>query len=127
MEKRNWKYCVAGNIVKERYDENGVLRHGTPAFRGGTKVYLCGKRLPLSWNDIEVIGLTRGRRYDVVSVPLDHIENVRVSTVYKPRILKIMNDWEFKDDWWHDTPEDKKSAEAFVALWNCERGKNVPK
>ena len=29
-----------------------------------------------------------------------------------------MDDWEFSDHWWHDTPQDKAETEAFVALWN---------
>ncbi len=27
-EQKAWKYCVVGNIVRERIDENGTLRHG---------------------------------------------------------------------------------------------------
>ena len=47
-EKKEWKYCVVGNIVQERVDENGVLRHGTATFRGGAKVFLCGRRFDFS-------------------------------------------------------------------------------
>lgn len=41
--QKAFKYCVVGNIVRERIDENGVLRHGTAAFKGGTRVYIEGK------------------------------------------------------------------------------------
>ena len=40
-----WKYAVAGNIKKSHIDENGILRYGTSAFKGNTKVYLCGRLL----------------------------------------------------------------------------------
>ena len=63
-----WRYAVAGNIKKTRIDENGVLRYGTSAFKGNTKVYLSGRlwdeRLPGdSKKEIVVLGLSRGRRY----------------------------------------------------------------
>ena len=45
------------------------------------------------------------------------IENVRLQQVYKPKILKIMDDWEFRDGWWHDTEEDWKDAARFVTEW----------
>lgn len=42
-EKKAWKYCVVGNIIKERIDENVVLRRGTAAFKGGARVFLEDK------------------------------------------------------------------------------------
>ena len=42
MEKL-WRYAVAGNIKKTHIDENGVLRYGTSAFKGNTKVYISGQ------------------------------------------------------------------------------------
>ena len=41
-EKQNWTYCVVGNIKKTHFDEDGMLRYGTAAFTGGTKVYISG-------------------------------------------------------------------------------------
>ena len=35
--KKPWRYAVAGNIKKQRIDENGDLRYGTAAFKGNTK------------------------------------------------------------------------------------------
>ncbi|MBP3447773.1 MAG: hypothetical protein J6K51_01990 [Clostridia bacterium] len=63
--KRRWKYCVVANIVKTRIDENGILRYGTPAFTGGSKVYLCGKIWNRNRNGISALGLNRGKRYFV--------------------------------------------------------------
>ena len=118
--KHNWKYCVAGNIVETRIDDNGQLRHGTAAFSGGAKVYLNGRFhvFGTDTEQIDVIGLTRGHRYQVIRVQPDQIVNVRLSRVWKPSILKIMNNWEFYADWWHDTEEDRRDAERFVSEWH---------
>ena len=118
-----WKYAVAGNIKKSHIDENGILRYGTSAFKGNTKVYLCGwlldVRLPNEMRkEISVLGLCRGRRYYVDSVPIDLIENVRLTRVYKPTVLKIMSDWEFADCWWGNTQEECNDALVFIKRWN---------
>ena len=117
MEDRKFKYCVVGNIVKTHIDSDGTLRYGTSAYTGGTRVFLCGKFWTISDKEIEVIGLTRGKKYQVHSVPIELIENVRCKTAYKPAIIRIMNHWEFYDCWWHDTEDDKKATEEFVELW----------
>ena len=117
--KNAWRYAVAGNIKKTRIDENGILRYGTAAFRGNTKVYLCGRlwdeRLPdENKTDICVLGLSRGRKYHVASVPIELIENLRVTKVYKPKVLDIMSDFEFCEYWWGNTPEERDDALAFL-------------
>lgn len=122
MEKL-WKYAVAGNIRKSHIDENGILRYGTSVFRGNTKVYICGRllneRLPnKNIKEMSVLGLCRGRRYYVDSVPIELIENVRLTRVYTPKILKMMSDWEFADGWWGNTQEERNDALAFVKQWN---------
>ena len=119
-KQKAWKYCVVGNIVRSRVDENGVLRYGTAAFAGGKKVYLCGKFWDSTWDSISVIGLNRNGRYQVVDTPCCLIENIRCQRTYSPSILKIMNDWEFWHYWWDNTAEDKKATEDFVALWNSQ-------
>ena len=58
-EKKNWTYCVVGNIKKTRFDEVGVLRYGTAAFTGGTKVYLHGRIWDRSRSHIDALGLNR--------------------------------------------------------------------
>ena len=114
---KEWKFCVVGNITTTHTDENGVLRYGTAAFPGGTKVYLCGKYWDGSRKSISVIGLNRGKRYQVVDTDVRRIENVRAQMVFKPSVLKIMNDWEFADHWWGRTAKDKKEAADFVRRW----------
>ena len=92
-----WKYCTVGNIVKTRIDEDGVVRYGTKQYSGGTKVYLCGKYWDETCNKIDVIGLTRFKRFKVEFIDTKLIENIRIQRTYKETILRIMNDYEFQD------------------------------
>ena len=115
--KREWKYCVVGNIVHERIDESGVLRYGTAQFTGGTRVYLCGRCWRKDREDITVIGLNRRKQYQATEVPVSAVENVRCSRVYKPKVLEIMNNFEFWRSWWSNAPDDKRETEAFVEMW----------
>ena len=117
--KNLWRYAVAGNIKKTRIDENGVLRYGTAAFKGNTKVYLCGRlwdeRLPKeNKTEISVLGLSRGGRYYVDSVPIELIENLRITRVYTPKVLDIMSNFEFCECWWGNTQEERDDASAFL-------------
>ena len=118
MEDRKFKYCVVGNIVKTHIDSDGTLRYGTSEYTGGTRVFLCGKFWTISDKEIEVIGLTRGKEYQVHKVPVNLIENVRSSRTFKPWILSIMDNWEFWNEWWHDSKKDQKATKAFVSVWN---------
>ena len=120
MEDRTlWKYCVVGNIVASHYDAEGNLRYGTPAYIGGTKVYLAGKNWGFDRKEISVVGLTRGKRLQVHEVAVELIENVRCQKVYKPSILNIIGDQEFSLCWWNNTKSDKTSAEEFVTRWRA--------
>lgn len=113
-----WKYCVVGNIVKTHTDKDGILRYGTPAFSGGTKVYLCGKLWNETRDAIEVLGLSRAKRWYVEAVKPCLIENVRWQKTFKPSALNMMDHWEYHTCWWHDTKEDKEAVKAFVKRWN---------
>ena len=117
-KKPDWKYCVVGNITESHLDEEGALHRGTKAFTPGTKVYLCGKYWDTSKPEIEVIGLNRFGRYVLESIPVQLIESVRISKVYRQTILNIMYDWEFEDSWWGHYKRDKKDIERFLSLWN---------
>lgn len=117
--KNIWRYAVAGNIKKTRIDENGVLRYGTAAFKGNTKVYLSGRlwdeRLPdENKTEISVLGLSRGGRYYVDSVPIKLIENLRITRVYTPKVLDMMSNFEFCECWWGKTQEERDDASAFL-------------
>ena len=117
-EKKEWRFSVVGNIVKQHMDEEGVLRYGTKAFTGGTKVYLAGKDWDTTWDYIGVIGLNRFGRYTVEGVPLALIENVRVQRVYKPKVMDMMDYLEATDGWawWRRTAEDHREAIALCEL-----------
>ena len=117
--KKTWRYAVVGNIKKQRIDENGDLRYGTAAFKGNTKVYLCGRlwdeRLPNeNKTEISVLGLSRGGRYYVGCVPIELIENLRLTRVYTPKVLEIMSDFEFCECWWGNSQEERDDASAFL-------------
>ena len=118
MPGNRFKWCVIGNIVMTHVDADGNLRHGTAAYAGGTKVFLCGKYWGIADQEIQVIGLTRGKKYQVHDVPVSLIENVRVGRTYMPKILEIMDNFEFWDGWWHDSWKDKLATDAFVEVWN---------
>ena len=125
--KNLWRYAVAGNIKKTRIDENGVLRYGTAAFKGNTKVYLCGRlwdeRLPdENKTKISVVGLSRGGRYYVDYVPIELIENLRLTRVYTPKVLEIMSNFEFCECWWGNTQEERDDASAFLQRFKEKYG-----
>ena len=118
-EKKPWKYCVVGNIVRERIDENGVFRRGTVAFKGGARVYIEGKNYDYDYvrDGITVLGLNRYRRYVYEFVPKDLIENVRFARTYKPIIMDMMYEYEGHDGWWGDSDEDGLDAKQFAINW----------
>jgi len=84
--KADWKYCVVGNIKKTHYDDNNILRYGTAAFTGGTKIYLCGRLWDKKRTHINALGLNRRKYLQVVWTDISHIENVRVQRVFKPKV-----------------------------------------
>lgn len=122
-EQVHWRYAVVGNIVKTPHpDSEGIIRYGTPAFSGGTKVYLAGKTWDFDKKTIEVVGLCRGKKYQVHSVPVIMIENVRCGKAYTPHVTDIMSDFESWWCWWERTKKDKKATENFVAKWHSRFG-----
>lgn len=116
----DWRYSAVGNITRTHIDEQGVLRYGSRAYRGGTKVYLCGKFWSKECGTIGAVGLNRYKRYEFSDVSPDLIENVRCQRVYKPAVLTLMNDWEFSDTWWGKSAEDKADVQRFADYWKRE-------
>lgn len=102
----NWCWCLVGNIIESHeYGEEHKIKYGTKQFRGGTKVYLA----PIQWGDgyenIVVIGLPRhSRKYIEVITRFNYIKNLRIQRVFKPSIIKIMCQSEYR--WWGDSEED---------------------
>lgn len=116
--KQNWTYCVVGNIKKTHYDEDGVLRYGTAAFTGGTKVYISGRIWDRSRKYINALGLNRRNELQVVWTNTEHIENLRCQKVFQPTVLEIMDDFEYRSCWWGKSKKEKTDTEAFVKWWN---------
>lgn len=90
------RWCLVGNIVKQRYFGEGglTLKPGTKHFSPGTKVY-C---LPCQWGDgyeqIVVIGRHRGsHRFCIMIVSCHHITNWRPKLVYSPEVHRLMDEW----------------------------------
>ena len=114
---------MVGNVIKQRVDEEGKIRYGTASFTGGTKVYLSR---PFSDSTVAAVGLNRHKsRYVVEYLPLSCIETFRSQQVYQPRVLEIMNDFEFYMDWWGTSDKDRIDTDEFVRfLKNSELMKN---
>ena len=128
-EKQNWTYCVVGNIKEKHYDTDGTLRYGTAAFSGGTKVYLSGGAWDRTRDHIDVLGMTRGKRLQIIWTDVARVENLRCQKVFNPAILEFMDFPEDRAGWWGKSKKEKADAEAFVAWWNehlvsddCESG-----
>ena len=117
-EKQQWTYCVAGNIKKMHFDDNGTLRYGTHEFTGGTKVYLSGRLWDRTCDHINVLGRNRGKKLQVVWTDISLVENVRCQKVFNSAVLEIMNNFEFCAGWWGKSKKEKADAEAFVQWWN---------
>lgn len=112
------KYCVIGNIVKERTDEAGIIRHGTVEFPGGRKVYIS-RRLWID-GEVTVLGLSRFKsEYILERVPLIWIDNIRAAKSFSRRVLDLMrNDTEHQNMWWLYKEEDRLGAAEYAKVLN---------
>ena len=115
---QNWTYCVVGNIKESHIDENGIPRNGTAAFAGGSKVYLAGRLWPRSRDTISALGMTRGKKLQVIDTDISLIENLRCQKVFRAGVLQLMDNFEFRSCWWGKSKREKEDAEEFVAWWN---------
>ncbi|MBR6595945.1 MAG: hypothetical protein IKK72_05195 [Oscillospiraceae bacterium] len=117
-KKQNWTYCVVGNIKKTHYEKDETLRYGTAAFTGGTKVYISGRIWDRTRDHINALGITRGRRFEVIWTDVTLIENLRCRKVLNPAIIGFMDHREYCAGWWGKSKREKADAEAFVKWWN---------
>lgn len=121
-ENNNWRFCAVGNIVARHLGEDGQVYYGTRKFSSGTKVYIDDKTWRLNAGKITLIGLNRFGHYEIDSVDVDLIENIRLQRVFKPTVLNIMEHLECLDGWqWRGrTSQDKKEINMFIETWkNC--------
>ena len=105
-------YCLIGNIVEERFDNNlNKMVLGTKHFSPGTKVYCY----PPLWGDgyekIKVIGRHR-KSIGLVTmiVPVERITNWRLKTVYNPFVIREMTN----NFGWTDKESDKERINEMV-------------
>lgn len=119
-ENNAWRFCAVGNIKAQHLGEDGQTYYGTKKFSGGTKVYIDDKTWGLNVNKITLIGLNRFGHYEIDSVDVNLIENIRLQRVFKPTVLKIMEHLECLDGWqWRSrTSQDRKEIKAFIEMWN---------
>ena len=121
-ESKEWRFCVVGNITEQHLGANKNVLFGTKAFVGGTKVYIDDRTFNLNKGTVTVIGLNRYGRYAVESVPIESIENIRLQSIFKPKVLAIMNMLETMEGWpWRGrSAEDRRLLEAFIKTWKAD-------
>lgn len=103
--EQEWQWCLVGNIVDEHeYGEAHEIRHGIKQFRPGAKVFVNLVYGGMGHENILVIGNPRrSSKYIEIVVRRKYVCNFRVQKVYKPAVLKRMDEsvW----DWWGNTDE----------------------
>ncbi|MCI8410153.1 MAG: hypothetical protein HFJ09_12940 [Lachnospiraceae bacterium] len=101
--EQEWQWCLVGNIVEEHeYGENHELRCGNKQFRPNAKVYVNLIYGGMGHESILVIGTPRhSHRYIEIVIARKYVVNFRLQKVFKPVILKRMDQsgW----DWWGNT------------------------
>lgn len=106
-DEQEWRWCLVGNIVGEHeYGEDHELRCGTKQFRPGAKVFVNLIYGGMGHECILVIGTPRrSRRYIQIVISRKYVCNFRLQKVFKPVILKQMNQSKWK--WWGNTDSDQ--------------------
>ena len=101
--EQEWQWCLVGNIVREHeYGENHEIRYGNKQFYPNTKVFVNLVYGGMGYEYIHVIGTPRHScKYIEVVIPKRHVENFRLQKVFKPAVLKRMN--QSKERWWGNT------------------------
>ena len=90
-------YCLVGNIIEERVNQQQETIKGTKHFSPGTKVYCYPPQWGDGYENIKVIGKHR-KSFKMVTmiIPSKFVTNWRLKSVYDPFIVKEMN----KNDGW---------------------------
>ena len=58
--------------------------------------------------------LPRYEKYYDDYIPIELIENLRLTKVYTPKVLYMMSNPEYFDCWWGNTQADRDDASAFL-------------
>ncbi len=132
LQDKDWvepgmrKFCVVANIVRERVDENGVLRHGTAAFPGGRKVYVS-KTFSYNRDRIKVVGLNRFKKYVYDYVPFDAITNIRPDKTFSKTMISLMTDDVLDgicNEWFGYKEADRIATEIYANILNAAQNGN---
>lgn len=123
-DEQEWRWCLVGNIVeKHEFGEAHELKYGTKHFRPGAKVFINLVYGGMGHEHILVIGVPRHMKtYVEVVIRRAHVCNFRVQKVYKPAVLKMMNDSDW--DWWGNTEESHDHLVKILELLNPEEAEN---
>ncbi len=100
--EQEWRWCLVGNIVGEHeHGENHELKYGTKQFRPGAKVFINLVYGGMRHENIFVIGIPRhSHRYIEIVIARKYVENFRLQKVFKPAVLKRMeqSNWDWPDN-----------------------------
>ena len=115
-----WQWCLVGNIVDAHdYGEEHETRYGNKQFRPNAKVYINLVYGGMGHEKIVVIGTPRhSRRYVEIVIRSKHVKNFRMQKVYKPAVLKRMEESEW--DWWGSSNAARDRLIKVLAWWNPE-------
>ena len=122
-DEQEWRWCLVGNIVgAHEFGEAHEIKYGTKHFSSGTKVFV-NLVYPGPGNErIMVIGIPRNRRnYIEVVIPSKYVENFRIQKVFKPAVLKRMENSDY--EWWGKTDTDHDRIIGFIDEVNSEKEK----
>lgn len=122
---QEWRWCLVGNIVKtHEFGETHEIKFGTKQFSAGTKVYMA----PIHWGDgyenIIVIGKPRrGYQYIEIIMRSKYIENLCLQKVFKPAVLKRMDNSEWT--WWGNQDTDRDEIIQYLESRNPKEAKKA--
>lgn len=124
---QEWQWCLVGNIVGEHeHGENHEIKSGTKQFRPGAKVFINLVYGGMGHESILVIGNPRHlHRYIEIVIARKYVENFRLQKVFKPAVLKRMNQSSW--DWWGNTDSARDQIIKVLEWLNpaeAERAKN---
>ena len=116
--EQEWQWCLVGNIVGEHISgESHELKYGNKQFRPHAKVYINLIYAGMGHESILVLGIPRhSSRYIEIVIARKYVENFRLQKVFKPVVLKQMN--QSKWDWWGNTDSARDSLIQFLEWLN---------
>ena len=123
--EQEWCWCLVGNIVDaHEYGEQHEIKHGTKHFAPGAKVFINMVYGGFGHEKILVIGVPRHQRnYIEVVIPRIYVENFRIQKVFKPAVLKRIENSTYS--WWGKTDDDRDDIIKFLDWLNPKEAENA--